>query len=138
MTSRIAITITIGSRITSAFDDHASSRQPRAHAVAKIPLKLDGAIRDGAAGSAGTFQILTEFLQKRRVVRQVVDNRHRLAAAAVLFHSQLRDDAGGNRLGGELAAALTVGLGPAAAGAYPAESRGVDEPRLATVGHATS
>src|SRR5262245_54136799 len=119
----------------SAFDGHASSGQPRAHAVAKIPLKFDGAIGDGAAGSAGAFEVLTEFLQKHRVVRQVVDDRHRLAAASVLFDSQLRDDAGGNRLGGGLAPALTVRLGPAAARAYPPECRGVDEPRLAAVGH---
>src|SRR6476619_3908350 len=78
----ITISITIGSRITSTLDGHASGRQPRAHAIAKIPLQLDGAVRDSAAGSARAFQILTEFLQKRRVVRQVVDNCHRLPAAA--------------------------------------------------------
>ena len=74
--------------------------------------------------------------EKRRVAREIVDNGDGLAAAPLLLHPQLGDDAIGDDVGGDAAAAaLAVALRPAAAGADAPDAGRVDEPALPAIGH---
>src|SRR2546422_267405 len=81
------------------------------HAIPQVALQFHGAVQDGAARAAGAFQLLRQLFQKRRVSRQPVDDRDGLAAAAFLFHPQLRGNLQRDRLI-ELLAALAVVFRP--------------------------
>src|SRR6185503_5251996 len=98
----------------SALDRVALPSQHVAHAIAQVAVQLDPAIDDGAAGAAAALQLLRQLFQERVVARQAVDHGHDLPAASLLLHAQLRDDTRGECLVGLPAAALAVGLRPAA------------------------
>src|SRR5688572_1720458 len=85
-----------------------------AHPIAQVALQLDGVVGDRAARPAGALQLLRQLLQKLIITRKVVHDRHRLAAAPLLFHAELGDDATWNRLGRVAFAALAVFCGPPA------------------------
>ena len=44
---------------SSALDDEALLQQDRTNPIAEIPLELDRAFQDGAAGAASALQLLT-------------------------------------------------------------------------------
>ncbi len=77
-------------------------------------MELDPSVDHGAASPAGAFEVLAQPFEERGVPRKPVDNRDGFPAAAFLFHAQLRDDVGGNRIL-SLPAALTILFRPAAA-----------------------
>src|SRR5688572_29516034 len=61
---------------------HEKSALPQefAHTVPVIALKLHGVVGGRASGSARALQFATELFQERGVAREVVHDRHRLAA----------------------------------------------------------
>src|SRR5688500_10323122 len=85
-----------------------------AHPIAQVALQLDSILGDGAARPAGALQLLCQLFQKLIIIRKVVHDRHGLAAAPLLFHAELGDDATWNRLGSVAFAALAVFCGPPA------------------------
>ena len=102
------------------------------HPFTQVPLQLDGVLGDRAAGSARALQLLRELLQKRLVVREVVDDGDGLAAAPLLLHPELRDDTPGHGLvNGPLAAALAVLHRPSAPRTDSADPGGIDNPSVA-------
>src|SRR5262249_13410138 len=93
----------------SALDRPSLLQQQRPDAVAQVALDFDRVLDDRAAGAAGALQLAGELLQERLVARQVVDDGHGLAAAPLLLHPQLDDDARGQRfVPRQPAAALAV------------------------------
>src|SRR5579862_8622055 len=120
--------LTRSSRIRSTLDDEALATQVLADPIAKIALELDRAFRRGSTGATGTLQLLTQLLQKGRVVRQAVDDRDGLATAALFLHTQLRDDSRRNRRVTSSGAAFAIACRPSAAGTDASDVGGIDDP----------
>ena len=78
------------------------------------------------------LRFLAEFLEEVRVLRQSVDNRDGLAAAARLFHPELCHHPRRHRLVGLLAAAAAVGRRPPAPRTDPALVAGINDSRVVT------
>ena len=92
-----------------------------------LPIAPIAAPAYGAANTARALELAGEVLQEGLVLRQVVDDRDRLAAAALLLEAQLGHHL--RRHGDvscELAGALAVAGGPAAGRAQTAGASGVD------------
>src|SRR5688500_8212441 len=99
-----------------SLDDITPLLQDITDAIAEVALELDTVLHGGAAGAAHALQLLGQLLEERCIARQAVDERHRLAAAPLLLHAQLRDDARRHRLvATHRAAAFAITLGPPAA-----------------------
>ena len=101
-----------------------------AHPIAQFPLQFHAIFGNRPAATARFLQVAAEGLEERLVVRQAKDHRDGLAAAALLFHAQLGDDAVGNGLfaGCERLTALAVGERPATLRTGTAAVSGVNEP----------
>src|SRR5688572_28103362 len=75
------------------FDLPALLFQVLAHPRPQIALQLDGVLCNRATGAAGAFELLCELFQERLILGKVVDDGDGFAAAPLLFHAQLCDDA---------------------------------------------
>src|SRR3954447_6213368 len=116
----------------SALHLETSGEQELTHPVPKIALQLHAILEHRAAGATGALQFLRKVLQELRVLRQAVDNCHRLSAATGFFHPEPGDGAGRDWFVRGFATATTA-LGLAAGRADAAGGRGIDS--AAVVAH---
>jgi len=120
----------------SAFDDVVPLREHVADTLAKVTLELDAIVGRRAAGAAGAFQLLAQLLEKPGILWEAVDHGHRLAAATLLLHSELGDDARRNGgLDSAPSAALAIALRPSAHRAFAVRLGGIHEARVGFDAH---
>src|SRR6185503_12030082 len=115
-------------RTRSALDRVTESLEDGADPVPHLALQLDARLRDGAARPALALEPCRQLLQEGVVPGQIVEDRHRLAAASLLLDPKLGDDARGEWLGrrAPLAAAHAGALRPATDRALAVGGGGVD------------
>ena len=120
----------------SALDEVAFLFEELAQTFAQVALQLDGIVGDRASCATRPLQLGAQAFQERRVVWQIVNDGHGLAAAPALFDAQFRHDSARNRLGGlAFDAALAIALGPSASGTNAADAGRVNEPPLSVIAH---